>query len=115
MRRSCDASSPARAPKNLANQLMNVKPHIACYTPSRGCGSSPAGAVLARLGDGAVGVDALGLGHLVHRRVRLLEGVAHEGALELLSLGGSGLLGGGAAPDGLARDRERDARSVSAP
>jgi len=63
----------------------------------------------------AVGVDALGLGHLVHRRVSLLEGVAHEGALELLSLGGSGLLGGGAAPDGLARDRTWDARSVSAP
>lgn len=114
MRRSCDASSPARAPKNLANQLMNVKPHIACYTPG-GSDSLPAGAVLARLSDGAVGVDALGLGHLVHRRVRLLEGVAHEGALELLSLGGSGLLGGGAAPDGLARDRTWDARSVSAP
>jgi len=46
-------------------------------------------------------VKALGLGHLVYRRVGLLEGVAHEGALELLSLGGSDLLGGGAAPDGL--------------
>ena len=46
-------------------------------------------------------MNALCLGHLVHGRVGLLEGVAHEGALELLSLGGSDLLGGGAAPDGL--------------
>ena len=46
-------------------------------------------------------MNALRLGHLVHGRVGLLEGVAHEGALELLSLGGSDLLGGGAAPDGL--------------
>ena len=37
-----------------------------------------------------------------------------RGHLNSSALAG-GLLGGGAAPDGLARDRERDARSVSAP
>ena len=68
---------------------------------------SLAGAVLAQLGDGAVGVDALRLGHLGDGdAVGALEGVANEGADALLGLG-LVLRGGAAHLRGALRLRSR--------